>query len=157
MLVNIFYIAGQEHLTDVCEYALHNQSPTIVVRRVRSQAKILNDPDNQWFLCCSANVLFLNSPLLLWDYASPNKSVCRIFGYEVYNSPITLWNGENVLRITQQIINNQQIDWSNKTVNIPIDWACSSTCPSPKAIIFEENMDYAELWHNYEEESANES
>jgi len=157
VLINILYDSGQEQLANVCEYSLHHQSPTIVIRRInRSQINtILNDQDNQWFLCCSAKVLFLNSPLLLFEYAHPHKSVCRIYKHPVADSPITLWNGTHATRLTLREASDKQTDWTNKTGEIPREWACYSQHASPKAIIFKEIMDpgYTVIWNDYEEET----
>lgn len=153
MLANILYYVGQERLADVCEYSLHNQSPTIVVRRInRAQIETtLNGSDNQWFLCCSADVLFLDNPLLLLDYINDNKYVYKVAGYEVSNSPITLWNN---IDITPGLIDDSATNWT--TCDLPREWACHCPHPSPKAIIYQLNMhpDHAELWDNYEEEAS---
>ena len=157
MLINIIYAIGQEKLADVCEYSFRNLSPTISARRINiAHANVvLNDPDHQWFLCCSAKVLFLHSPLCLMEYTQPNKSVYKIAGYEIPDSPITLWNGNYEPNITLNQINNRQTNWSNKTGDIAKEWACCFSHVSPKAIIFQEivDFDYAELWSGYEEEA----
>jgi hypothetical protein len=153
VLANILYHVGQERLADVCEYSLRNQSPTIVVRRIiRTQiGTVLNGSDSQWFLCCSASVLFLDNPLLLLDYINDNKYVYKIAGFTVSNSPITLWNNVD---ITPGLIDDEKTIWA--TCDLPQEWACSCPHPSPKGIIYQADMhpDHLELWNNYDEEAA---
>ena len=156
MLIYIIHDEGQEKLADVCEYALRTHSPTTVTRRINtiSNADIPlsnGDLEEQWFLCCRAEVLFLDSPLLLLDYIHPNKSVFKIARYEVYNSPITMWNSNKFANLTSEDIDNRQTDWSTRTGDFPNNWACLAAHTSPKAIIYHQAMNqlYAAIWDGY--------
>lgn len=150
MLIYIIYEAGEEYLVDVCGYSILTQSPTAIIKPVNNTQIILNDRDQEWFLCCSPTLLFLNSPLLLLEYTNTTKTVFKIRGHTIASSPLTLWDTRKNPRLTIQKIKNG-VYLSRETGDLSQEWASKNYCKSPKAIVFHHSMPdvYIEMWNSY--------
>ena len=171
MLTYILYEQKYKQFADVCAYSLKHHSPTTSTEFINQDTlplapdKIIFAPlllasdRDDWFLCCHAKLVFLYNPLILLEYAHPYRTVFKITRFDVFNSPISLWNGENVCLNVETINNTDRqslIDnlWAMGVGNISNDWAGTIECSNPKAILFDDIIEdcvYTDIWLGYHE------
>lgn len=173
MLIYILHGPENKQFANVCSYSLNRHSPTALIKLI-DQDKLLLDSDkmqfaplllasthNDWFMFCRAELLFLYSPFILLEYTHPSRTVLKIARFNVFDSPILLWNGKDNIYHDAEIINSTDpqtlIDEQNAVGNIPDDWVSTSKCPNPKAILFDgavEGSEYTNIWTSYHEAYA---
>ncbi len=171
MLTYILYESAHRRFADVCAYSLRHHSPTALTKLIDTEALRLQDTKqkfaplllaashNDWFLCCRAELVFLQNPMELLEYAHPNKTVFKITRFGVFDSPILLWNGQHNVCFDADTINyaDEQAlldnTWANEIGDLPDDWAGSSDHDNPKAILFGEipTGRYTDIWNGYYE------
>jgi hypothetical protein len=165
VLIYILYDQEDIQFANVCGFSLERHSPTALIKFV-DKKKLLLNPDkiqfaplllasthNDWFMYCQAKLLFLYSPFILLEYTHPNKTVLKVSRFDVFDSPILLWNGEGHDYHDAETINNADIQELNNQCavgNIPNDWVGTTQCPNPKAILFDGPTD-CDIWMSYHE------
>lgn len=165
---------SQARFASICAYSLKYHAPTTPIKLIdistlnllpekqKFAPLLLARSHNDWFLCCYASILFLDSVQDLLDYTHPHKAALKVARFELFDSPIQLWNGEQGIQLDVETINQTNDDellnimLSKGIGEIPNTWVNSPDCACPHAILFADAIaegKYTDIWLGYYEAS----
>jgi hypothetical protein len=158
---------GQEQHIDVCAYSLRYHTPTVTIKTInittlglspekQKYTPLLLTQPQDWFLCCHASLLFLEDVQNLLEFTHPLKMALKISRYQLFDSPLQLWNGSITTQLNADTINlTDDINIVSSIIGIgeiPDIWVHSPDCAYPRTIPFD-NIDgkYTDIWAGYYE------